>query len=194
MNHAQFLERLIASYPPALRPDNDYVRELNNAIRRIPATSEELEIAYDLVHENHRMFPTLTDINFCLSEAHGRLFKGVEPEQAFEYFRIDGIGYRRKLAISPSGEVSRLELPEGAYDYTLWVPYKYRVHEEALSMEEAIDQGYLNEGLYKAIKDNAEKSRAKSRFEKIGEVIREEAIDDSMFANPEPEIMDFGDI
>jgi hypothetical protein len=199
MNADQFIQRLIVSYVPGLRPDDEFIANAVHDVRMRGETSAVLEAAYDIIKDTYRMFPGLADISYSLAEARAKIYKGQEPDVAFEYFRIDGIGYRRKVEIDPSGNLARRELPEGAYDYTLWLPYKYRAREEALSADEAFAEGCLDEQLYRVMKAKNPNPKS-SRWEKIGNIIKEEEkpasvsdYDDSMFP-PEEAQFDISDM
>jgi hypothetical protein len=199
MNATEFLERLIASYPNALRPDEDYIRVLNRDFQRRGLSSSEWEAAYDIAKDNFRMFPTMADFNYCFSQAHTEVYKGSAPKVAYEYFRIDDKPFRRKIEIAPDGSLARPPLPENATDYYLYLPDELQEDKNFLTMQQAIDAGYMPPELYRTMTANRP-APVKSRFSKIGDMVRKEeakksisvldpidadTIDDSMAANPE---------
>lgn len=171
MTITEFVARLTASYPPGLRPDAEYLNQILLDLRNKALSESQLDAAYDIIKESCRMFPVMSDINLCLAEAKVRITKGQPPEKAREYFNLNGYGYARDVEISADGELMRKALPEGATDYTISVPARFRVKEEFLSISEASERGYIDEKFYKVLKDKAGASE-KSRFEKIGKILQ----------------------
>jgi hypothetical protein len=202
MNASEFLERLISSYPAGLRPDEDYTRVLDRDFKRRGLSSAEWEAAYDIAKDNFRMFPTMMDFNYCFSEAHSKVYKGSAPKIAYEYFRIDDKPFRRKVEIAPDGSLARLELPENATDYHLFLPDELEEDKNFLTAAQAVAAGYIPGGLYQTMTANRP-NPVKSRFSKIGDLVRKEGeqkhnpihapvaeaddVDDSMASNPETE-------
>ena len=168
MNAHEFVERLIASYPPNLRPDGDYVREIMKSVKKQAVTSEEFEYALDLLKANSQYFPTVFDIKQSFDDA-GRISVRGKHEPAWEYFDKDGYSYARRVDINPNGELMRKNIPYGAENYQLAVPYEMQADKEWLTLEQAYDAGAVSQGLYDMMTAKEPEKRWKSRFEKIGE-------------------------
>lgn len=198
MTSEQFLEGLIASYPPNIRPDAEYVRQISDYLRRKHYSSQELEEAYEIIRTSFRMFPSLADIQTCFVSAANHIHASSSSEVAYDYFRLDGVGYRRKLHIDGCGNVMRRPIPEGAEEYHLVVPDRMRNDKDFLTAEQAVEQGYLPKGTAIALRMAGE-NHMKERFKKIKQEMKKAEfgappppphddgadIDDSMAANPE---------
>ncbi|MFA5409641.1 MAG: hypothetical protein WC343_12800 [Bacilli bacterium] len=199
MNASQFLEGLVASYPPQVRPDAEYVKQIASYLKRKHYSSQELEDAYEIIRTSFRMFPSLADIQTCFQSAARTIQANAAPETAYDYFSLEGIQYRRKLMIDATGQVIRRPIPEGAEDYHLQVPDRMRQDRDFISAEQAAALGYIDKNFAMSLSKNAEVQMRK-RFSTIKQNLEkadfgpsrptkeDEAIDDSMAANPEEPI------
>jgi hypothetical protein len=197
MNASQFLEGLVASYPPQVRPDAEYVKQISQYLKRKHYSSQELEDAYEIIRTSFRMFPSLADIQTCFISAAKTIQATASPDVAYDYFSIDGIPYRRKLLIDGSGQVVRRPIPEGAEGYHLQVPDHMRQDKDFISAEQAAAMGYIEKNMSASLAKNAE-ARMRNRFSKIKKNLEKadfgasvpegDDADDSMAANPEEPI------
>lgn len=199
MTASQFLEGLVASYPPQVRPDAEYVKQIAQYLKRKHYSSQELEGAYEIIRTSFRMFPSLADIQTCFILAAKKIQATASPDVAYDYFSIDGIPYRRKLLIDGSGQVVRRPIPEGAEDYHLQVPDRMRQDRDFISAEQAAALGYIDKNFAMSLSKNAEVQMRK-RFSTIKHNLEkadfgpsrpekeDEIVDDSMAANPEEQI------
>lgn len=199
MNASQFLEGLVASYPPQVRPDAEYVKQIAQYLKRKRYSSQELEDAYEIIRTSFRMFPSLADMQTCFQSAARTIQANASPEVAYDYFSLDGVPYRRKLMIDTTGQVIRRPIPEGAENYHLHVPDSMRQDRDFISAEQAVAMGYIDKNMAASLARSAELQMRK-RFSTIKQNLEradfgpsrpakeDEAIDDSMAANPEEPI------
>lgn len=197
MNASQFLEGLVASYPPQVRPDAEYVKQIAQYLKRKHHSSQELEDAYEIIRTSFRMFPSLADIQTCFISAAKTIQATASPDVAYDYFSIDGISYRRKLLIDATGQVIRRPIPEGAENYHLHVPDSMRQDKDFISAEQAAAMGYIEKNMAASLAKNAE-AQMRNRFSKIKKNLEKadfgasapegDDTDDSMAANPEEPI------
>lgn len=199
MNASQFLEGLVASYPPQVRPDAEYVKQIAQYLKRKHYSSQELEDAYEIIRTSFRMFPSLADMQTCFQLAARTIQANASPEVAYDYFSLDGVPYRRKLMIDATGQVIRRPIPEGAENYHLHVPESMRQDRDFISAEQAVAMGYIDKNMAASLARSAELQMRK-RFSTIKQNLEradfgpsrpakeDEDIDDSMAANPEEPI------
>lgn len=173
MNSQEFLGKLIASYPEGLRPDVDFVRQIDASLRRKSLSDKEYEYALQHLRESFRMFPCIADINEACNLAHQRVFQAGDVQDAWEYFDIGGRSFARRVKISADRELCKESLPEGATNYHLALPKELEADHDFLSFEQAYAEGCISSQLFEVL--SAENPNPKkSRFEKIGNIIKEE--------------------
>ena len=206
MDSREFMNALLASYPAGLRPDADYQNTLIKEINKRPCSSPVYLQALSNIQGSFRMFPTLPDLKWAFNEALKSVASSI-AQSGMEYFDIGKHTFVRPVGITADGEVLRKDLPEGATNYQLVLPPKLQAKTDAITAEEAYNQGCISEELYQMVKSRNEKQPFKGRFQKIGELIKDkqpelpiteaeyEVVDDSMAANPEePAHDDYEDI
>jgi len=150
----------------------DYLKTIFTELESRKLTSEQWEYARKVIVEEYTLFPTLKDILSVLTQARYKDDKKNFDNYGMEYFRIDGYPWARKVKITPTGELIRLPLPEGATNYKLALPDHLKANEERIDIKQALEEGIISEEFYGAMMQD--KSKRGGRFKKIGELIRKE--------------------
>jgi hypothetical protein len=183
MTPKKFIEKLVSSYPPSLRPDREYIDEIYELSKKRNLSGEQWDLCLTMIVEAFRYFPTIHEISQCMNDVPRRMKSQKHSESAMEYFEVDGHQYARPVEISATGQLIRKDLPEGATKYKLWVPESMQKNEEYLTFDQAYEEGVVSEEFYSQILANmpAKKKNHDDRFRKIGNIIKtvpEKADDD----------------